>query len=256
MGFDITLHPISVEEIRRFVFDPLEDRSLVENRVCELTKDEEKIDFIKENYEFTFNNCIKNCKVDCNKLSVLAAKVSSFLHPYWYSRNLALSFLIQDEICKPVIRPLSVSIENGDLKQRLIQPKLLIEENYSSSGFILPEDTLDLSDNLIDSIKQQAEILKEKTLAFQNKNKSFLSYLNIQFSERKTSTHPFEQPLKKITDLLEDDQTLWGICQALAYCKTHNLGLIESSDLVVPMSGDFYCNPDNLRATFLQKSTD
>ena len=58
MGFDITLHPISVEEIRRFVFDPLVDRSLVENRVCELTKDEEKMDFIKETYEFTFNNCM------------------------------------------------------------------------------------------------------------------------------------------------------------------------------------------------------
>ena len=33
MGFDITLHPISIEEIRRFIFDPVEGRSLVEDRV-------------------------------------------------------------------------------------------------------------------------------------------------------------------------------------------------------------------------------
>jgi hypothetical protein len=66
-------------------------------------------------------------------------------------------------------------------------------------------------------------------------------------------TTPFDEPLGKIEDLLSGD-TLWGMKQVLNYCKKHNLGLIEASDLVIPIADSYACNPDNFNASFLNTS--
>ena len=48
MGYDITLHPISKEEINYFVIEPFADRSLIDKRIGELSKDDDHINFLKE----------------------------------------------------------------------------------------------------------------------------------------------------------------------------------------------------------------
>ena len=82
MGHDITLHPISNEEINYFVIEPFSDRSLIDKRIRELTKDEEHINFLKEIYDFSLETSPSTQHNDCLKISYLSAKVASYLHPY------------------------------------------------------------------------------------------------------------------------------------------------------------------------------
>ena len=254
MGYDITLHPISKEEINYFVIEPFSDRSLIDKRIVELSKDDDHINFLKETYEFSFKTSPSSQHNDCLELSCLAAKIASYLHPYWYSRNICLSFLIDDKLCKPVFQPLSYCATDAQLVKKFRHKMLQIQCNQMSSGYAKAEDVANLADNLIPSIRQQAKELEDKKIGFQKSKRTLSSYVKIVFGNHKEVETPFDQSFDKISDLLVDEETLWGIQKALTYCKEHKLGLIEASDLVIPITDDFSCNPDNFNAHFETKT--
>lgn len=254
MGYDITLHPISAHQIHHFVIAPFNNQKLIDSRIAELTKDEENIEFLKEMYTEVFENSNASQHVNCVELCNLSACVSSFLYPYWYSRNVCLSFLIHEDICQNVFEPISTCTEDPKLVRRFRHNRLLIEENFMSSGFAPAKAISELSDNLISSIEKQAKELKNKKLHFQKDRRTLSSYIKIIFNSGKEISTPFDAPLNNLDDLLSND-TLSGITNTLAFCKKHGLGLIEATDLVIPILNSHACNPENFNASFLEKAS-
>jgi hypothetical protein len=248
MGYDLTLHPISDREINHFILEPLYNQDLVSERIKELSSDSRIMDFLHESYEhaYTLQDNAQHYSA-ATQLGNLAACVSSFLYPYWYSRNVCLSFLIQDQLCPQVFTPLADCAKDAKFVKRVRQPQLLIDENYMCSGFAAPHLISDLADQLIPSLEQKAKQMKQKQLGLHRR--SLMAFVS-SFIGSKQVDVVLDTPLGKVEDLLASDN-LWGVTEALKYCKAHGLGLIEASDLVVPISDSYGCNPDNIRASFL-----
>ncbi|MCP8352228.1 hypothetical protein [Candidatus Synchoanobacter obligatus] len=250
MGYDITLHPISKEQVNHYVLEPFYNRALVESRINALSTDEDTICFLKETYDDAYESSDSSQHIDCLALSHLAACVSSYIHSYWYSRNVCFSFLIKDNLCPSIFQPLSTCTNDSRLIRRMRHKKFHIVENYMCSGFA-PEDKIsELADSLIPSIQEAAKRVEGQQLDFVKSQRTALSYVKIMLGSGQEITTPFDEPLGKIEDLLSGD-TLWGMKQVLNYCKKHNLGLIEASDLVIPVVDSSAGNPDNFNAAFL-----
>ena len=153
-----------------------------------------------------------------------------------------------------MFQPLSYCATDAKLVKIFRQKIQQIQYNQMSSGYTESDDVARLADNLIPSIRQQAEELEDKKIGFQKSKRTLSSYVKIVFGNHKDVETPFDQSFDKISDLLVDEETLWGIQKALTYCQEHKLGLIEASDLVIPITDDFSCNPDNFNAYFENKT--
>ena len=55
MGYDITLHPISKEQVNYYVLEPFYNRALVESRINALSTDEDTVSFLKETYDYALS---------------------------------------------------------------------------------------------------------------------------------------------------------------------------------------------------------
>jgi hypothetical protein len=251
MGYDVTHHPISAKEMDYFVFMPYGNRLLINERIAQLTTDPDHAEFLQESYEALYEECDASNHMDGHALSQLVCCISSFLHPYWYSRNICFSFLIADGLCKDVFTPLSNYTNDSKIVKKLRHKRLLIDENFMPSGFIEPEKMAQLAETLILSLKEKAKQMKDKQLRIQKENRTLMSYVKIITGSGETIETPLDEPLNKIEDLLQED-VLDGIVQVLQYCKENNLGMIEASDLVVPIVNSSSINTDNLNASFLE----
>ena len=249
MGYDITHHPISEKEIDYYVFMPYSNRLLINDRVAKLATDPDHVEFLQERYESLYLECEATNHMNGYALSELICCISSFLHPYWYSRNICFSFLVAEGLCENVFRPLSNYTNDPKIVKKLRHKRLLIEENYMPSGFVEPGSMALLADTLIPSLNEQAKQMKEKPLHFQKDNKRLLAYLKIIKSSGASTETPIETPLSQIEDLLQED-TLYGIIQVLQYCKENNLGMVEASDVVIPIIDHSLININNLNAAF------
>jgi hypothetical protein len=147
MGFDVTFHSISEAELEKYVFDVLNDPSCAEHRAKEISqgnndkfedifriydnallywyrerKDSESQEIGVENFSSTF--------------SLGIAALSGYLHPFWYSRDGALSLLANE-------RPELKSFFNGYTKMEKSPlgsfnegEDFTFKSNYSASSVI------------------------------------------------------------------------------------------------------------------------
>lgn len=252
MGYDVTHHPVSVKEIEYFVLMPYSNRSLIKGRIGELTTDPEQVEFLHMTYESLYEECDASNHVSGLELSQLICCVSSFLHPYWYSRNICFSFLVQEGLCENLFKPLSDFTNDPKITKKLRHKKLLIEENYMSSGFIEPGNMALLADTLIPLLQEKARLMKENQLKLQKERRTLMSYVKIIMGNGEVIETPLDKSLNKLEDLMSDD-TLSGIIEVLKYCKENSLGMVEASDMVVPAVGSYSANPNNLKASFLSE---
>ena len=119
MGYDITFHPISEKELDHFVFETFSNRGLISDRINSLTSNEVYRDFLKKTYDQYFSDCDIKQHIDCLAFSRLGAIISSFLHPYWYTRNESISFLVDDNVIGNIFHPISNFTNNKELVSRL-----------------------------------------------------------------------------------------------------------------------------------------
>lgn len=142
-------------------------------------------------------------------IAFATAAVAGYLHPYWYARGSALSFLAAED---PSIVALFTSWQGlaaGVVSTLSDDSAGLISANYSASGFITPER---------------------------------LGALQALLAKAKKKSPFFE---------VFDEDGFDALRRAVDYAAAHGLGLMEASDLVVPMTNEGFTDLDNLRAHFL-----
>jgi hypothetical protein len=160
MGLDATFHAISEEELNKYVFDVLKDPSKVSTASKEITSDEQKSDRIenaiyRDSLIHWFNSGTDSDGFEINgdnfsnTISFAIAILSGYLHPYWYSRNGAITLARGDH---PDVAELFTSfadLENSPLSKYNAKQVKFLNGNYSASGIIKNVDALKqwVSDN-------------------------------------------------------------------------------------------------------------
>lgn len=219
MGFDVTFHPIGTNQLRRFLFEVIEDSSLSETRAAELSSDPKKRKGLLALYK-VFPEWLAGGGDPPlgNTFAVAAAVIAGFLHPYWYSRGTALTFLAEEHVAemKEVFVPLG-QVVPGRLSELPDASRGMIYGNESASGFIPP-----------DRVMRAQELLQS------------------------LADRPGRAGLSLLETLVDEDG-LESLRAAMKYCLERGLGMIEASDVVVPIADECMTEFENLRAPFLDK---
>ncbi len=144
MGFDISYHPVSEQEINSWYFSLLPDvRAGQYQRIDALAADFAIEDFYRQKYIDTLNVAINTAPTDVFDLThgYYTAVVQGFFRKYYYTRGSAFSFLTGE---KPYFKNYTRSW-NSFVKDTFGLPvKDAIVQNYSSGVFIPHEQVLAL----------------------------------------------------------------------------------------------------------------
>jgi hypothetical protein len=219
MGFDVTFHPVSVADLQHFVFDLAGDAALAGPRSKELTLDPAKQREVAVGVLARLPDFVEEVKADGDfamSVSFAAAAVAGYRHPYWYARGSALSFMAAEH--PPLAKLFSslASLAKGPVATLEDDSFALLTENYSASGVVLPGKLAAL----------------QKLLA----------------GLARAPSKGQQGPLFEIFDADGYD----SLQRAMAYALEHQLGLMEATELVVPMENQGFTDLDNLRAHFLK----
>ena len=131
MGFDISYHPISEQEIQSWYFDVLEDESSIKKLAQEHDVDE----FYVEKYINTIEVAKATAPTDYfdKTHGYYIAVIQGFFRTYFYTRGTAFSFFIQD---KPQFKAYTTPWEDI-LNVKVPNPIAnTLVENYSSGIYI------------------------------------------------------------------------------------------------------------------------
>ncbi len=169
MGWDISYHPISEEQINEWYFNVLEDQNLIERLSSENGIEE----FYKEKYIETIAVALETEKNDIfdKTHGYYIAVVQGFFQEYFYTRGAALSFIENPSFQKyfkswDQIVPKDKLTEN--VNNRII-------ENYCSGVFIPYDKVVEL----LEDYNSDPEIKKELDNVFShNRIDVFLNALN------------------------------------------------------------------------------
>ena len=210
MGYDITFHPVSRDDLAHFVFDVAKDPSLAPIRANELCVKPEDKEFVVGMYR-QFPEWLSESKRSGFEFGPtfgqICASVAGYRHPYWYSRGSAISFLVKHvEDIGDIFSPLA----------SFAMPPHLIAGNYSASGFIEHRDLMALH-KVLDALGKENDA----------------------------------RGVGLLSDIF-DEKNLESLFAAWDYAHDNKLGLMEASDLVVPLTQQFSTFPDNLRAHYLK----
>jgi hypothetical protein len=220
VGYDVTFHPVSLGDLQRYVFDVVDHPELAEARAKEIAKTKRKqkdlIDgfselpgFVKElrQGEAAFGQTI----------AFAAAAVVGYIHPFWYARGSALTFLVVGKMVKPAELPIVslTRVAKGTVAKLTDESGGFLSANYTASG-VVPPERLDELSALLDRL-----------------------------SKRKA------KPGNAIGKAFDEDG-LDSLRRGIAYARARGLGLMEATDLVVPFANEFYTDADNMRAHFLK----
>ena len=216
MGHDITFHPVSTADLRRFVFEVAADPGLIGERAAELGTDESDVTQILDMYGHFATWAIK---VDSGQAPVgetfafACAAISGYRHPFWFTRGAALSFL---KNTAPELEELFEPIASVCDPLTLPHSTALLTGNNSGSG-ILPRK----------HFGHLRELLEKLT----------------------------KRPGEFAADALHDvfgETGLDALNRALAYAAENDLDLIEASEVVIPAGQKTYTRWKNMRAHYLK----
>lgn len=136
MGFDISYHPISEEEMKKWYFNCLKDFSAGnEKGIYQLASEYEIEDFYVEKYKETLAVAIQTTKEEYFDKShgYYIAVIQGFFRTYFYTRGTAFSFLIEDKPNLQIyVKPWQETLT--DFFENPIANKII--ENYCSGVFI------------------------------------------------------------------------------------------------------------------------
>lgn len=218
MGFDITFHPVSSEELQHFVFDVADNLRLAEARARALTTPDKRhavfnaYGLFREWLE-TFG---QEGKDFAHTFAYAAAIIAGFRHPYWYARNANIGSILDHRV-RALIKPLG-KIATGVVATLPDKSRGLIADHSTGSGYI--EDVATLS-QLIEALSQPR--------------------IKQSFFRRRLITKP--PPIEEAFH----ETALNALRQAIAYALEHRLGLMEAEGVYVAILNKCYSDPDHLR---------
>ncbi|WP_298781829.1 hypothetical protein [uncultured Polaribacter sp.] len=169
MGWDISYHPISEEQINEWYFDVLDNLELIEK----LSADNKIEDFYKEKYKETINVGLATKTDDIFDKShgYYVAVVQGFFQKFFYTRGSALSFS-KNQLLKEYYKKWDKIISNEKLTKNVYNQ---IIENYCSGVYIPKNKVVEL----INDYENNFEVKKELDDLFShNRIKVFLKALN------------------------------------------------------------------------------
>ena len=143
MGFDITYHPVRIDEMNSWFFEPVKAMKDGDESVLKGVMDSQSDNFFGEKYEFIIKDIASRYTEFPSEKGILYAMAAciGLFRKYQYVRGAAFSFVIEkfpemDKYRTPWIEvlPSWVPAPGSDL----------ITENYSSGIFIGPEKTKEL----------------------------------------------------------------------------------------------------------------
>ncbi len=221
MGYDITYHPITRDELNRFIFDVIKNPGVANERAAHLSKNPDKRERIKTIYSklpHLRNAVISGEYPFSGSYAYVIAGIAGYLHPYWYARGSCISFISEKDqgtgtlfkkyAFKGMLESL-VSVAPDTFKGMSDKSKGLIEGNYTGSGYIDNKKLARLKDSLNNG------------------------------TQRELVSSAF------------DEKGLIAINHAIDYAIANGAGLLEASDMVVPISNECRSDYDNLRADFM-----
>jgi hypothetical protein len=231
MGFDVTFHPVSERDLQRYLFDIVDDPTLLAPRLTELCPDPGTRSLMQALFEDALRSFDEELadsvyaasrpdgdlgqrdEEDDGKpydLKALAATVAGCRHPYWYARNAALQFVGEGATFGSMIRPLA-EIGTGRMRTLAAAEETFFSGNYDVSGFIRPDDVREIAKR----IEAGDPVLVEAFGGAESRELESLRY-------------------------------------AVTYAASRRLGLIEATDLAM-IAGIVYApEPGNLRAHYLK----
>ena len=150
MGFDITYHPISIEEMNKWLFEPVEALNNGDDSVLKRVIESQPDDFYAEKYEFILKDIASRYTEFPSEKGLLYAMANciGLFHKYQYVRGSAFSFLIEREAVMDKYHTPWKDVIPGWVPE---PESDLIAENYSSGIFIGPDKVKELlADNQSD----------------------------------------------------------------------------------------------------------
>lgn len=209
MGYDVTFHPIRNEEMQEFIFDVIRKPGIAQEKAEKISPHTPVRQAIVGLYKHLIDRYQK--KDNMQAIGYVVAVFAGFLHPYWYARDVSISFLV-DRYPEYQKFLTNFSSLQPDLFQGYSDTnKTSFPSNYTVGAFI-PADKV-------------AE-LKQMLLKDQDRMK---------------------------TDDPYDESVLFGsMMYAIDYALAHGAGILEATDVVVPMSAQNSSNPANYRAVHLE----
>lgn len=238
MGLCVSFHPIHPDEMKRFVFEPIENRELLESRIDELAKkseDPEAADFLREAYNDFFDE-ITNEKgpLDGQLFTFFMATIASFLHPYWCPERNSLSQLIQMSVIDNFFTSIA-PLASGKISKRIRHQDLILNCNWTATGYADPASASDLYQKVLQAIKNAIKMIEHENERLARQEKSLLSrikkMLGIPAAEPEYYGADVLDYLKDLSNEQDKDNdfllSLKGLNQ---YCIEHNLGFIEATD--------------------------
>lgn len=225
MGYNITFHPITREELQYYIFDVLTDFSLAESRVLKLTQDEVKRDRLRALYREwpeMIHEVRKGNASFASNIAYPSCVIAGFLHPYWFAEDGCITFLGEEERNVKVNPLLKIFGKKGpsDFKTLLItlraySPEVfegiqdesygMIFGNYTASGFIAPDKVRDLK------------------IALTAKHTAYL------------------------VDKILNDKAKRALMYAIDYAIAHDCGLMEASEIFIDNKNLSFSDSDHLK---------
>ena len=220
MGFDITFHPVSLDDLRRFVFEVADRPALAEERAAELARDDVERTQVLDLYGL-FGTWLEKAQAGqagvAETFAFACAAIAGYRHPFWFARGCASAFLV----------PMAPELAD------LYQPLPTVAEGAVS---ILP----DPSGGVLPGNHAAGGIVRRERFAD-------LRAVLHELSEREGQFAP-----SALYDVF-GKAGLESLERALQYAEEHELDLIEASEVVIPAQPKTYTRWDNMRAHYLKR---
>lgn len=218
MGFDVSFHVVTLEELENFVFAPLANPQEIPRCISILSRgaDSRLLENLYGNFQEWKNGPLSASEMPWT-LRFAASIISGYLHPYWYARNQAISLLPERFASEKnsIFSPMSKFFPTG-FRLESEEAPLTFLGNYSASGLIEP--------NRFENVELLLDVLREQDTGKDGPKQS----------ERGLSFEGQE-----------------AIRCAIAFARTIECCLIEATDVVIPLQDKSLAPLINLRARFL-----
>lgn len=155
MGYDISYHPISKEEIQKWYFDVLENPSLADELGAKYEIDPFYINKYKETINVGLNTTTEDTFDTTHGYYI--AVVQGFFRKYFYTRGSAFSFLIDANADFLQYRTDWETILPASCTNPIVNT---ITQNYSSGVFISPENVKQLLADFKNSEKTKEALME------------------------------------------------------------------------------------------------
>ena len=217
MGFDISFHPVDPKQLQTFVFDIYSDPSLAETRISYISANSDDQDFLRTHIYGVLPRFRQQLEAGSGFDDSIAF-LTAAIAGYLHPYWYSRGGCLSFLVEKiPELSSILCSVST-------INPEPFANVTEKGSGRILANYTGGgyVMPNRIEELKTILSSRKYARIRNQILGKS--NWVSLQ--------------------------------NALSYCLTHKLGLMEASDIFVPLSGKTPSNPENFRAAHLKNLKD